>query len=297
VAFRVWRRQHGADAEADAVTTAVAEHIAHCPAVEAFLWPRADHDWLASQSNELPEEEIGLLAAFRPVACRWHRAAALPVDQLILTLSGDLFRQPAELALSYKLALLLRDLAEAHPNYRLAELVEEMSVIARNERRFLGFASEDTGFEPPRGKATIATMHKAKGLEWDRVYLMSLNNYDFPSGLAHDTYINERWFVRDRLNLEAEALAVLDWLREAATPAAAPLVPGQATQEARLKYVAERLRLLYVGLTRAKSDLIATWNTGRSRSGELQPAVPFIALLEYWQGTGKTNEASDLQVW
>ncbi len=67
--------------------------------------------------------------------------------------------------------MLLRDVAAAHPTYRLAELVEELAVIARNERRFLGFSSEDTGFEPPTGKVTVATMHKAKGLEWDRVYL------------------------------------------------------------------------------------------------------------------------------
>ncbi len=45
---------------------------------------------------------------------------------------------------------------------------------------------------------------------------------------------------------------------------------------ARLDYAAERLRLLYVGITRARKELIITWNTGRK--GDLQPAVPFIAL-------------------
>ena len=37
---------------------------------------------------------------------------------------------------------------------------------------------------------------------------------------------------------------------------------GAATNQARLDYAAERLRLLYVGITRAKRDLIVTWNTG-----------------------------------
>ena len=55
----------------------------------------------------------------------------------------------------------------------------------------------------------MTTYHKAKGLEWDRVYLMSVNNYDFPSGDAHDSFIAERWFVRDGLNLQEEALAQL----------------------------------------------------------------------------------------
>ncbi len=294
-AFKVWRRDDRDDPEAEARLDATAKRIAGCPAVEAYLWPRADHDWLARLTAELGAEESTLLADFREIACRWHRAANLPIDQLILTLAGDLFQEPAELALAHKLAVLLRDVAEAHPTFRLAELVEELAVIARNERRFLGFASEDTGFEPPRGQVTVATMHKAKGLEWDRVYLMSVNNYDFPSGLAHDTYIAERWFVRDGLNLQAEALAQLEALSDIGSDPASGGPPsgavrrdeaeseGWATHQARLGYIAERLRLLYVGITRARRHLMVTWNTGRRRAEKLQQAVPLIALHNHCQ--------------
>ena len=59
------------------------------------------------------------------------------------------------------------------------------------------------------GRIVITTMHKAKGLEWDRVYLLSVNNYDFPSGMPYDQYMSEKWFIRGRLNLEAEALEQL----------------------------------------------------------------------------------------
>jgi DNA helicase-2/ATP-dependent DNA helicase PcrA len=285
-AFQVWRRADRDDAEAKTVMETVAGRIRGCPAVEAYLWPGADHDWLALLAAETPGEQLALLTGFREMARRWHLAAALPVDQLILTLANDLFQEPAELALAHKLAGLLRGVAVAHPSYRLTELVEELAVIARNERRFLGFASEDTGFEPPQGKVTVATMHKAKGLEWDRVYLMSVNNYDFPSGLSHDTYIAERWFVRDSLNLEAEALSQLEALASAQSSDRRDwrLEPeGTATEQARLGYVAERLRLLYVGITRARRDLILTWNTGRRRAEKLQQAVPFLALHDYWE--------------
>jgi DNA helicase-2/ATP-dependent DNA helicase PcrA len=291
IAFQVWRRADRDDPEAKALIETVAQRIRGCPTVEAYLWPRADHDWLLPLTPELTGEEMALLTGFREAACRWQRAAALPIDQLILTLANELFREPAELALAHKLAVLLRDVARAHPTYRLTELVEELAVIARNERRFLGFAEEDTGFEPPKGKVTVATMHKAKGLEWDRVYLMSVNNYDFPSGLAHDTYIAERWFVRDSLNLEAEALAQLDVLSNLQSPSSnsqsafedsIAAMEGDATRKARLDYVSERLRLLYVGITRAKRDLIITWNTGRRRE-KLQPAAPLAALQSYWE--------------
>jgi len=175
----------------------------------------------------------------------------------------------------------VRRAGEAHPEWRLPELTGELAVIARNERRFLGFSEEDTGFNPDayKGRVVVATMHKAKGLEWDRVYLMSVNNYDFPSGLSNDQYIAEKWYLRDHLNLEAEALAQLDallgsgeydWYAE-----------GEASARARLDYVRERLRLLYVGITRAKRELVITWNTGRF--GDMQPAVPFVALHAHLQ--------------
>jgi DNA helicase-2/ATP-dependent DNA helicase PcrA len=293
VAFRVWHRDEREDPEAMTLVDSVADRIAGCPAVEAYLWPRADHDWLESVLPGLPADQLTLLTNFTEVARRWHRAAELPIDQLMLTLAGDLFHDPAELALAHKLAVLLRDVVQAHPTYRLPELVEELAIIARNERRFLGFASEDSGFEPPPGIVTVATMHKAKGLEWDRVYLMSVNNYNFPSGLGHDTYIAERWFVRDGLNLEAEALAQLEALSSVQPEDREQVwyTEGQATQQARLDYVAERLRLLYVGITRAKRDLIITWNTGRR--DKIQQAAPFTALHEFWQDNLQEEESGD----
>ena len=179
------------------------------------------------------------------------------------------------------MAILLRQARDANRDWRLPDFTGELAVIANNERRFIGFSEDDTGFDPQkhRGRVVISTMHKSKGLEWDRVYLMSVNNYDFPSGREYDRYISESWFLRDHLNLEAEALAQLeilqstgdyDWYDE-----------GRASQSARMDYVSERLRLLYVGITRAKRDLIITWNGGRD--GGMRPAESLSALIGYWE--------------
>ena len=46
--------------------------------------------------------------------------------------------------------------------------------------------------------------------------------------------------------------------------------------------IEEERRLLYVGITRAKKELILTWNTGRSREAK-QMAVPMIALHTLWK--------------
>jgi DNA helicase-2/ATP-dependent DNA helicase PcrA len=124
----------------------------------------------------------------------------------------------------------------------------------------------------------VATIHKAKGLEWDRVYLISVNNYDFPAAQAADRFVAERWFLRDELNLEAEALAQL----EAALSESDFEYYQEAshTHRARLNYARERLRLLYVGITRARKELIITWNTGKR--GEAVPAVALAALQGWW---------------
>ena len=78
---------------------------------------------------------------------------------------------------------------------------------------------------------------------------------------------------------EAEALAQLtalestgeyDWYEE-----------GAATMQSRLGYVKERLRLLYVGITRAKRDLIVTWNSGRQ--GDATPSLALSELMGWWE--------------
>lgn len=279
VAWKIWARSQG-DEDIPGMES-IGELLRKCTHVEDFVAPGAGENWLDSTGlTENNPEGCQQLLHFREHLWRWLEASLLPVDQLLLTLAQDIFTQPAELALSHKLAVLLRRASDAYPSWRLPELTGELGVIARNERRFLGFSEEDTGFDPDHypGKVVVATIHKAKGLEWDRVYLMSVNNYDFPSGAEHDQYIAEKWFVRDRLNLQAETLMQLryvtqsgdfEWYQE-----------GVATQEARQDYVRERLRLLYVGITRARSELVITWNSGRQ--GTALPAVALIELQNYW---------------
>ena len=280
--YRVWQREETSDPAEKERRKRAAELLRKSGQVEDFLWPRPGRDWL--HELELAGEEPLLLeelGRFRELVRRWQQSVLLPVDQVLLGLAQDLFRQPGELALAHKLAVLVRQAGEAHPDWRLPELTGELAVIARNERRFLGFSEEDTGFDPDayQGRVVVATMHKAKGLEWDRVYLMSVNNYDFPSGLPHDQFIAEKWFLRDQLNLEAEALAQLAALLESGEYDW--YSPGEASARTRLDYVRERLRLLYVGITRARRELVITWNTGRK--GDLQPAVPLVALHAFWQ--------------
>ena len=279
--YQVWRRDWREDGGHIELYQQVGSLIHKYSKLETFLAPGPDREWpgfvAATQEEPINHE----LAQFRLIVNRWLNAVLLPIDQLVLTLAQDLFVEPADLALAHKLALVLQQVADDHADWRLPELASELGIIARNERRFIGFSSDDSGFDPERhkGKVVVTTMHKAKGLEWDRVYLMSVNNYDFPSNQPIDSYISEKWFLRRGLNLEAESLAQLeaalawyeyDWYSE-----------GAATQAARVDYVKERLRLFYVCITRAKRDLIVTWNSGRQRSAT--PSMAFTELQGWWE--------------
>ena len=292
------------------VAAAARAALKQCLQVENFLYPRVQGDWLGQMESSLGSAACHQLGAFRERVRRWLAAVPLPVDQLILTISQDLFREPTDLAVSHQMAVLLRRTSETHPYRGLAELNQELRDIARNQRKLVGPGEDDTGFDPDehRGKVVVATMHKAKGLEWDRVYLMSVNNYDFPSAQPHDSYFGEKDYVRDGLNLEAEAQAQVEAVcgeltpgpsleRRGETPAppsrfgkgagGSGYTEGEATQAARLEYAAERLRLLYVGITRARRELVVSSNTGRD--GQKQPATPLIALGTWWEENGRAT--------
>ncbi|HRQ22744.1 MAG TPA: ATP-dependent helicase, partial [Anaerolineales bacterium] len=297
-AYEVWRRDIfgssknvGAERHSAQDAAALRPYIEQIPAllrkiadVENFIAPQNADDWLSTLAESEAAQVIQELSAFRVNLQRWLNAVTLPIDQLVLTLAQDVFSEASDLALAHKLALVLRQAADDHPDWRLPELTAELAVIAKNERRFIGFSSDDSGFDPERhrGRVVVTTMHKAKGLEWDRVYMMSVNNYDFPSNMPNDRFISEKWFVRSGLDLAAESLAQLtalgstseyDWYKE-----------GAATMRSRLDYVKERLRLLYVGITRAKRDLIVTWNSGRQ--GDATPSLPLSELMGFWEDKG-----------
>jgi DNA helicase-2/ATP-dependent DNA helicase PcrA len=249
--------------------------------VEDYLWPKLEKNLLDEMEEENRDQHIiQELIRFRKLITRWQKSIILPIDQIVLTISQDLFSDTGDLAIAQKIAVLLKQASANHPDWRMSDFVQEMDLIIHNQRRLLGFSEDDLGFDPDKhkGVVVVTTMHSAKGLEWDRVYLLSVNNYDFPGDLHEDQFISEKWFIRDNLNLQTESFAQLEslltidefiWYEE-----------NNATLNSRLDYIRERLRLLYVGITRAKRELIITWNVGRK--GNLKPAISLVCLQDFW---------------
>ncbi|MDX9865740.1 MAG: ATP-dependent helicase, partial [Anaerolineaceae bacterium] len=149
--------------------------IRTCAKPEEYLWPVPGHDWLAElRAQDTSDEHMEELTWLRALTARWQKASLLPIDQLVLTIAQDIFTHPVDLAIAHKLAAFLESVATNRPGSHLPEYIIELEAIVRNNRKFLGFSEEYTGFDPEqhRGKVVVATVHKAKGLEWDRVYLL-----------------------------------------------------------------------------------------------------------------------------
>lgn len=286
--YDAWKQE----CEVDNLTVRIHETINRLRSyqkVEDYLWPKHGQDWLDQLRPEIEPDIYNEMELFRERVQRWHGAALLPIDQAVMTIAQDLFHKPEALALAHKLALVLHQTQQIHSERRLPILADELIEVAKNERRFIGFSEGNAGFQPEdyKGKVIVSTIHKAKGLEWDRVYLISVNNYDFP-GSQGDQFISEPWYLTERLNFQAEALEQLrialssdpyEWYQQ-----------GAATLKARNDYISERLRLLYVGITRARKELMITWNTGRRK--DLGPAVAYSELIKYlrqYQGAGTEN--------
>lgn len=275
--YRVWRRDDRDDSAAAAAVDALVKELRRIKQVEDLVAPRL-RDWL---DDNLQFEKHGStrdrLASFREQIASWLRAADMPIDQLALSLAGDIFHDANDIAAAHMIALHLAQLQGQQPQMRLPDFAEELYEIARNKRKFRAWGDEEARFDPDahKGKVTVTTLHKAKGLEWDYVAIVSVNNYDFPSAEPRDSYIGEKWFIRDELNLPEEALAQLESLCHDT-----PYREGYASLDARIDYAAERLRLLYVGVTRARKSLCISWNTGRRNSQS--EATPLLALRAFW---------------
>jgi DNA helicase-2/ATP-dependent DNA helicase PcrA len=206
---------------------------------EEFLYPSP----LAKPQSEIVKKAAHLCKSIL------RAKLELPLYQMIPFLALTLKYDQVELATADKLAERVNlQIFANHGNNSMAAMLSALSEIVNSEK----FEPVDTENEEQytrKGQLTIITMHKAKGLDWDFVFLPFLHEnlipgkfWVPPQGQFLGNFILSevaRAQIRSALHTKGEKI---------------PNVK-EAQEDARYLKMAEEYRLLYVAMTRAKKLL------------------------------------------
>ena len=202
----------------------------------------------------------------------------LPPYQIISFLALALQYDQTELATADKLAE--RVAIQTAGNNLMSNILEVLSEIVSSER-FEPVDADDKIEEryTSKGQLTIITMHKAKGLDWDCVFLPFLHDQTIPGSLR---VLPQARFLGDFTLAEVARAQIRASLHEKY-----PL-PNlvEAWEQAGYLKTAEEFRLLYVAMTRAKSLLWMaaekkgpfTWN--KPENLQEQKPCPVMPVLK-----------------
>jgi DNA helicase-2/ATP-dependent DNA helicase PcrA len=197
----------------------------------------------------------------------------LPPDELVLFLAERVELSGKKLALAQNLALEFGRLLQQNPAWQLDQLTAEMPAIRDRLRQFAETLTEMEGFEESPDLVSLSTLHKAKGMEWDTVFIGGITSSQFQYD-DDDYFMGEKFYLTPEVrNPEAAARAELDYLlheKKAVDP----------DRKARQELIAERIRLLYVGITRARENLFLSAHA-KKNGWDKDPAYVFIALSNF----------------
>ncbi len=251
------------------------EYLSKCH-VEKIIYPvggQIDYDkipdeLLKCEIWEFFTEKIGLIKDFLEFP-------QTVVEKLVLYISEKLKFDKEERAVAQKVAGDVRYLMSQNPRWRLSDLAFELLSPKNTFNYFAGIVWELKGYEPKPGIITLCTYHKAKGLEWDAVFLTSLTYSDFPVNLS-DKFIGEYWFLKpDYRNPNAI------YKHELENKLTGEMVENYVL-ESKIETISEKARLLYVGITRAKEYLyLSGFHAHPGKRNEILPSKYLVELKKY----------------
>lgn len=172
------------------------------------------------------------------------------IDKLILFIGDSMTIEKEEIAIVDYLAFYVKYLVAEDNNINLQQI--DNLLIDRKNRVFsyiIEVVSEINGYEPLPGSITVCNYHKSKGLEWDCVFLLGMTEFNFPDNI-YQKFQCDKWYLKEKYkNPEANIKAEIDFILKGE-------VNKNYSREIKENLIKEKIRLLYVGITRAKEMLI-----------------------------------------
>jgi DNA helicase-2/ATP-dependent DNA helicase PcrA len=131
--------------------------------------------------------------------------------------------------------------------------------------------AEGTLAVPQTGELQVLTLHGSKGAEYDAVWI---------PGMGYGERSSSSWFPwmpADTYVMDVEGLKAERALRLGPDTALPP--ESMLVEEAKAAAIAERLRLLYVGITRAQRALHLSAHRSIRRQDSLPRHIAYLAAL------------------
>jgi len=177
------------------------------------------------------------------------------LEKLLLFI-GDIYSFEADqLLLIEKISLDLKRIFKLNPRWTLFDLSLEMKKSRGSEFTYLAKAVESETEELPKEKynITLTTYHKSKGMEWDMVWLFNVNSDSFPVYLSDNDYGRQQY-------LKEPYVYPGDYLEDEFRKTFINKKYENITLKRKSERISESIRLLYVGITRAKEYLVISCN-------------------------------------
>ena len=176
------------------------------------------------------------------------------LDKFILFIGEKLNLENEENAIVQYVSFYIKFLVSENTYIKLKDIYD-IIVDSKNKvfSHIIEVAYEINGYEPTPGSITLCNYHKSKGLEWDCVFLLGLTDFNFPNN-TKQKFQCDKWYLKEKYkNPEAIIKKEID-----------SIVYGyngvDYEYQIKIDIINEKIRLLYVGITRAKEMLIMSFS-------------------------------------
>lgn len=262
------------DAENDAIPARVKLlRAAGAPRLEDVLFahPARIPPLLGIERPLTTAEQTSLARLARVPDWLAHRLA--PPHDLLALLAASLDIDDESRALANRLVITVRDTDPDPALDRLSNLRRVLLDLRARNRRLRG-ASADDEIRIDAGTLTVSTLHQAKGLEWDVVFIVGCDDYWFP-GSREIWRPHRRAYLGECDPVVAACVELRDLLAGRSLDRS-PAALTRAMDDDAHELIAERLRLLYVAITRARRALWLSWHRRSFREQRESPAFALV---------------------